>query len=312
MSNPTPTQEAAWTIGRLLTWTTDYLARNRVDEPRLCSEVLLAHACHCRRIDLYARFDQPIEPEALDNFRLLIKRAAAQEPIAYLVGEREFFSLPFVVTPAVLIPRPETETLVEVAIDHCSRAGLVEPRILEIGTGSGCIAVALAKNVAGATIVATDISSEAIGVARQNAQRHAVQDRVCLMEADRFALPAEIVANDGFDLLVSNPPYVALDGMAGLAPMVRDFEPRVALTDEGDGLSFYRDIAENAGRVLKPDGRIIVEVGDGQAELVLAEVEKIGALRHERTVRDRVVRRDRVLVFSLDSSVGSAPVHHGG
>jgi release factor glutamine methyltransferase len=298
MSKPS-VESVRWSIGRVVSWTTEYLARSAVAEPRLCAEILLAHACGERRIDLYTKFDQVLEPAALDRFRDWVRRAAAQEPIAYLVGEREFFSLPFVVTPAVLIPRPETETMVEVVIDHCFRGALNEPRILEIGTGSACIAVAIAKNVAGAHVVATDISIAALDVARQNVARHGLSDQVTLVQADRCAIPAETLPAGGFNLLVSNPPYVAEPAMNLLDRTVRDYEPTTALTDGADGLSFYRDIARNAEKLLASTGRVVVEIGDGLAEAVLKAVAEVGGLRHERTIRDRVVRKDRVLVFQL-------------
>ncbi|MGD2110014.1 MAG: HemK/PrmC family methyltransferase, partial [Phycisphaerae bacterium] len=173
-----------WTIGRLLKWTADYLDERGVDEPRLSAEVLLAHATRRRRIDLYARYDESLEQEPLTRFREWVRRAAEHEPIGYLVEEKEFFSLPFRVTPDVLIPRPETEVLVESAIDHCAESKLKEPRVLDVGTGSGCIAVAVLTQIPGARAVATDISSAALGVARENAERHDVSDRLTLVEAD--------------------------------------------------------------------------------------------------------------------------------
>jgi len=299
MSDQPPANEASWTIGRLLSWTSDYLARCGVEDTRLAAEVLLAQAARWRRIDLYARFDTVLDDDVLGRFRGWVKRAGACEPIAYIVGEKEFFSLAFHVTRDVLIPRPETETVVEAVITHCTNAGLVQPRLLDIGTGSGCIAVALLVQLAGAEAVATDVSPEALEVARGNAERHGVLERFLAVEADRLALPAEFVPDGGFDVVVSNPPYVAGDAIDDLDATVRDYEPLSALSDGLDGLSFYRSIAADAVRMLSPRGVIIVEVGDGQARAVVDTVVADGSLVHRETHKDRVVGQERVLVFSL-------------
>jgi release factor glutamine methyltransferase len=292
-----------WTIGRLLNWTTSYLASHGVDEARLASEVLLAHAATCRRIDLYARFDQSLDGATLDRFRDSVRRAAAREPIAYVVGEKEFFSLPFRVTPDVLVPRPETEVLVEGVLDHCAATGLVAPRILDLGTGSGCIAVSVLTQLAAATAVATDVSATALDVACSNAERHGVADRIVFVEADGLALPEAVVPEPGFDVLVSNPPYVSADSMGKLDATVRDHEPRVALTDGRDGLSFYRAIATDAPRLLTAAAVVMVEVADGQAAAVIEAVEATGRLVHRETRADRVVGQDRVLVFLIAPKV---------
>lgn len=287
----------AWTIGRLLTWTTDYLAQREVDEPRLTAEVLLAHAAGCRRIELYTRFDEPLAADPLARFRSLVKRAADHEPFAYLVGEKEFYSLGFSVTQAVLIPRPETETLVETAVELCKSGALDAPALLDLGTGCGCVAVAIAKQLPDSRIVATDVSPEALDVARANTERHAVADRVRLVEADRLDLPADAVPDGGFDMLVSNPPYVPKGDMARLDLSVRAFEPTIALTDGADGLSFYKCIAEQAAPLLKPQSHILVEVGDDQAGAVVDVMTAGHEWATVSTMKDRVTRRERVIVF---------------
>ena len=161
--------ETSWTNGRLLTWTTEYLTRHEVDEARLCAELLLAHAAGCRRIDLYARFGDVPASDVRDRFRELVRRAARHEPPAYLTGEKEFFSLAFEVGSGVLIPRPETETLVEAVVDHYGAKGLLNPRFLDVGTGSGCIAVAVLKQIPDASGWATDVCDVALRFARRNA-----------------------------------------------------------------------------------------------------------------------------------------------
>lgn len=300
-ADTTPTH---WTLGRLLAWTTKHLDLLGSDA-RLASEVLLSHAIGCRRIDLYTRFDETPDEPSLDRFRGWVRRAACGEPIAYLVGEKEFFSLAFQVTPEVLIPRPETEVLVECVLDHCAARKLSQPRLLDIGTGSGCIAVALLVRLNNATVVATDISEGALRLASGNAQRHGVCDRMTLIKADRLQQPKEGMLGEPFDVLISNPPYVPAADLHSLDAAVREFEPTMALSDGDDGLSFYRSIAEDGPVFLNPEGVVFVEVGDGAAGNVIETMESYGGLIHQRTWIDRVVGQERVLMFSrrrMDSS----------
>jgi len=298
MTTLTQSDATPWTIGRLLSWTAEFLARNGVDDPRLSGEVLLAHAADCRRIDLYARFDRKLENGQLDRFREWVRRAAAHEPVAYLVGRKEFFSLAFHVTPDVLIPRAETEELVECIIDLARSRSTAPPmRLLDLGTGSGCIAIAVLSQLRDATCVATDISPAAIGVARGNAERLGVADRLTLVQADRLALPREVVPLGGFDLIACNPPYIPLDQLAGLDVAVRDFEPQLALTDGGDGLSFYQSIADGSAEILSADGVVAVEVADGATPEVIEAMTRGGRFGHRLTRKDRVVGKERVLIF---------------
>lgn len=299
MNAPTNTDAAEWTIGRLLNWTSDYLARHNVDEARLAAEVLLSHAAGCRRIDLYARFDKVLSETRLGPFREWVRRAAAQEPIAYLVEQKEFFSLSFRVTRDVLIPRPETEVLVEYVLDHCREAQLPEAKLLDLGTGSGCVVVAVLTQLEGAHAVATDVSPAALEIATFNAERHGLLDRLTLVEADRLLLPDAVVPDGGFDVLMSNPPYVPVDTMESLHVTVRKYEPSVALTDGADGLSFYRSVANDGPGLLAADGTVIVEVGDGQAAAAIEAVQRTGKLVHRKTQKDRVTGQERVLMFSL-------------
>ena len=269
-----------------------------MEEARLASEVLLAHATGRRRIDLYARPDEVPTEDSVGRFRGWVKRAASHEPIAYIVGEKEFFSLRFVVTRDVLIPRPETETLVENVLDHCRTSGFLEPSLLDLGTGSGCMAITVLVNLEGARVVGTDISAEVLAVARINAERHGVGERFTAVEADRLALPEEVVPAGGFEVLMSNPPYVASAAVNRLGVGVRDFEPSGAVTDGGDGLSFYRSIAAEGPAILADQGVVFVEVDDGAAGRVIEIVESTGALGHRRTWKDSVVGRERVVMFS--------------
>jgi len=296
------TTEEVWTIGRLLNWTTSFLSRHGIEDARLSGEVLLAHAAGCRRINLYTRFDQTVSADALARFREGVRRAAEHEPIAYLVGEKEFFSLALHVSRDVLIPRAETEQLVEVVIDHCRNRGLSQPLILDMGTGSGCIAVALLKQIPGARVVATDLSEAALETARRNAERHGVADRMTFVLADRLALPGDAVGALSVDVLVSNPPYIPAVSLPGVERAVREFEPRMALTDEGDGLSFYRSIAAEAAALIAPDGVVCVEVADGCAAAVAEAVESGGEFKRCGIWKDRVVGRERVVMFALRES----------
>lgn len=299
MSTEPKTIHEPWTIGRLLSWTHDYLTQNGVDEAKLASEVLLAHSLNCKRIDLFTRFDKEPELSGVDRFRDLVRRAAKHEPIAYLVGEKEFFSLSFTVTNDVLIPRPETETLVEVVMDQSKQAQWNQPYLLEVGTGSGCISIAILTQAELINIVATDISSVALDVAKSNAQRHSVSERITFIEADQLALPEQIIPKDGFHVIMSNPPYVADDDMNSLDQCVRDYEPHIALSDGQDGLSFYRGLAKDSPKLLSSDGLLIVEVADGQAETVEKVIEQSGPLAYRATIKDRVNGMPRVIVFSM-------------
>lgn len=292
-------------MGRLVEWTTDHLTQCDIADARLATEVLLAGAADCQRIELYTRFEETPSGDVLDRFRDWVRRAAKGEPIAYLVGEKEFYSLPFAVTSAVLIPRPETEVLVQCVIDHCTEEKLNEPRLLDLGTGSGCISVVLATQLGGATIVATDTSSEALALAESNAARHSVSDRVRFVEADRLSIPPDAVPSGGFDVILSNPPYVPLDAMAGLNANVRDFEPHAALTDGGDGLSFYHTIASDASDLLAPGGAVFVEIDDGASAQVIEAVEAPDRLSHRQTWCDRVVGSERVLMFTERDAAAS-------
>lgn len=297
----TPTSPAAeWSIARLLGWTTDFLTRQGVEDPRLSTEVLLAHALRCRRIELYTRGHAVPPPEPLNRFREWVRRAAAREPIAYLVGEKEFFSLPFAVTRDVLIPRAETESLVECVLDHCRSAGLASPTLLDLGTGSGCLAIAVLVHLKEARAIASDRSPAALLVAGKNAERHGVAERLTLLEADGLTLPDGVIPPAGVDVLMSNPPYIAASALAGLDPEVREYEPRTALTDEADGLSFYRMIATAGARHLAAGGVVVVEIADGQAAAVRGILEGsngAGGFVHRRTIRDRTVGTERVLLF---------------
>ena len=256
--------EATWTILKLIQWTTQYFSRKGVAQPRTDAEVLLAHVLGIERIQLYLRFDQPLRETELAEYREAVRRRATHEPLQYITGRREFWSLELEVSPSVLIPRPETEVLVEKALVLLKGNGSAIPWVLDLGTGSGAIAIALAHEHPGVRVLATDISTAAIAVAQRNARRHQVADRVHLVAMDLCCGLA--VAGAAFDLIVSNPPYIASSDIPGLAPEIAHFEPRNALDGGSQGLDVIQRIMDQAHGYLKPSGSLLVEIVHSQAE----------------------------------------------
>ncbi|MBM4032575.1 MAG: peptide chain release factor N(5)-glutamine methyltransferase [Planctomycetes bacterium] len=260
------TEGETWTIQALLRWTTRFFESKGIEGARLDGELLLARALGWKRIDLYARFDHVPSGGALDRFREMVRaRALRRVPARYLMGETEFFSLPFAVSPAVLIPRPETELLVERALEVLPK-GQEAALAADLGTGSGAIAVAVAVHRPAARLVATDASAEALAVARANAERHGVAERIEFRQGDWFAA---LAPGTRFDAVLSNPPYVATADLERAMPEVRDHEPRAALDGGPDGLSVVRLLIAGGAAWLKPGGWLVLETGAGQAEAVL-------------------------------------------
>ncbi len=260
MANPT----LVWTVGSLLTWTTDFFTRKGIDEPRLSAELLLAHTLKCSRMALYTQYER-IPPEGeVAPFREMVKQRANHVPVAYLIGKAWFFSLEFSVTRDVLIPRPDTETLVEFILQQARQradwSGPSAPAILDLCTGSGAIAVTLAKRLPTASLTATDISPKALTVAKENAALHQVSDRVSFLEGDLFAPLEHVPAPVLYHVVAANPPYIPTADVAALPPNVRDYEPRLALDGGLDGLDFHRRIVAEAKRFLKPAGLLILEM----------------------------------------------------
>jgi release factor glutamine methyltransferase len=236
-----------------------------VELPRLDAELLMAWAAGVERAHLIAR-EVEMSRDAVARFESALARRERREPIAYITGIREFHSLDFEVSPAVLIPRPETETLVDAAVRFLGeRPGA---RVLDIGTGSGAIAISIAYECPRVRTIATDISADALEIARRNANRHGVADRIEFRRADLFEPQGGGAPLGSFDLIVSNPPYIEDAAIASLQPEVRDYEPRAALEGGADGLGYYRRIAADARGHLAPGGALMVEVGAGQAEAV--------------------------------------------
>ena len=250
---------ADWTIGRLLTWTTDYLKQHGSESPRLDAEVLLAEARGCQRIMLYTMFDE-IAPEPLRTaFRELVRRRAEGMPVAYLVGHKEFYSLDFRVTPDVLIPRPETEHLVVRLLDLLKARAANEPpaEIADVGTGSGIIAICAAKHAPAVRVTALDISPAALATAKENAAKHKVTERIEFVNSDLFAA---LVPDSRFDLIASNPPYVSTAELTNLAASVREHEPKVALEAGPRGTEIIERLLQQAAERLRPGGWFLCEI----------------------------------------------------
>ena len=290
-----------WTVGDLLKWTESHFRRIGLPTPRLDAELLLGRALNCRRLDLYTGYRKMVEPAERSEFRDFVARRARREPVAYILGEKEFYSLQFAVSPAVLIPRPESEHLVEEALRILTERdrSAPSPRALDLGTGSGNLAVALAVNEASLTVDAVDASRAALELAAANASRHEVTSRVRLLEGDLYDPLEEGV--DRYAVIVSNPPYVAPRELETLIADVRDHEPLEALLDargtERDGLGYHRAIAQKAAQYLEPGGSLLLEVGVDQAKSVCEEVLRAG-LKTPRTVRDYGGIERVVIAFS--------------
>lgn len=257
------------TIAQALQDANRFLRENDVPEGQLVAQSLLAVALDCDRTYLIVNFKQNLTPEQDDRFQQLLARRADGEPLQYITGSQEFFGLEFEVTSDVLIPRPESELIVEEVIRLS--AGIEAPLIVDVGTGSGCLAVALARELPSARLIASDISPAALEVARRNALRHCVADRICFLEGDLLDPMDESLEAD---FVISNPPYIAMEEVASLQREVRDWEPHLALTDFGDGLEFFRRLLADAPQRLKRGGHLLCEMGYTQAEAVTALVDE--------------------------------------
>ncbi len=249
-----------WTVQRILTWTTNFFTSQKLPDARLSAELLLARVLDCRRVDLYLQFERILTTEERESYRGFVKRRAEHEPVQYILQETEFMGVPFRVSPAVLIPRPETELLVDFILEDFRGAGPV--KILDVGTGSGCIAVSLAKLLPESRVWAVDKSAEALAIARKNAR--ALEAEVEFIEQDIFEDQATLPAD--FQVVVSNPPYVSEQDWAHLEPEVARYEPRMALYGGGDGLDFYRRFTGRIDNLLASEGRVYLETGYNQAE----------------------------------------------
>lgn len=263
MRRTQPAIDRVWTVLDVIDWGKEYFTRKDVDSPRLTIELMICHVLGIGRIKLYTDHERPLSPTELAQLRSMIERRVRQEPLQYILGEAPFYGCMFEVTADVLIPRPETELLVERIVRHGKgQNGL---RGLDIGTGSGCIAIAAAVHLPQSTWLALDVSPAAADLARRNAERNGVADRVKVEVMDILReLPDE-----KFDVLAMNPPYIPSADVPELEAVVRDYEPHIALTDDADGLTFYRRLATVATDVLAEGGVMFWEIGFGQKDTII-------------------------------------------
>lgn len=271
-----------WTIEKLIAWTKQYFSARGIDTPRLDAEVLLSRILGKDRTYLYVHYDQPLEAQELAKYREAVRRRAQRQPVAYITGHKEFMGLDFIVNPAVLIPRPDTEILAEAVLERLTAADAsATPDLLDVGTGSGALIVALLAKLPAATGTAVDISPAALEVAAANAQRQNVDSRLTLLQSDLFSA----LGNRRFDVILSNPPYIPTREIAGLEPEVH-CEPVTALDGGSDGLDCYRRLLADCPRYLKSGGFMALEVGENQAQAVAALAAGIDGLKVSEIRKD--------------------------
>jgi len=284
----------------LLQWSANALKDHQIENPRLNAELLLAHSLNLNREELYVRLHRELKEGEKGALERLIRRRVSGEPLQYILGHQEFWSINFKVDPRVLIPRPETELLVEQSLSILSEKTFEQnPSVLEIGTGSGAIAVALAKEVKNIFVVATDISRDALVLAKENAKSAGVQDQIQFVNGDLLDPFHSSKEREGFDLILSNPPYIIRSEIGSLAKEVRDYEPVIALDGGEDGLEFYRRLISQAPSSLQGRGWLLMEVGQGQAEMVAKQIQGSGTFLESHILPDlagigRVVKAQKM------------------
>ena len=287
--NNRPTESGPWTVARALQWTTAYFTGKGIQTARLDAELLLAHALNVDRLQLYLNFDRPLLPGERQQYRELVARRGRREPVALITGTKEFWSILFRIVPGVLIPRPDTEILVQAVLDEIR--GLSSPQILEIGTGSGAITVAIARQRPDARVVATDADLAPVRTASTNAKDAGVASSVAFLAMDLFAA---LRPGTRFDVICSNPPYVPSDTIPTLEPEIVDFEPVKALDGGKDGLQVIRQIAQAAGDYVKAGGWLVLEIGDEQGDPAKAILAAAGITENIRVLPD-LAGRPRVI-----------------
>jgi release factor glutamine methyltransferase len=279
-----------WTIKQVLEWTTNHFAQKGLATPRLDAEVLLAYSLGVDRLYLYLNFERPLSKSERDIYRRSVRRRAKREPTALITGKKEFWSYGFRVVAGVLIPRPDTETLVECVLKEMSR--FEDPVVLEIGIGSGAVAVSLLREHKRAVVVGTDVSMTALKLAMENAEEAGVRERFHAVAMDLFAA---VRFGSRFDIICSNPPYIPSRDIETLEPEIKFFEPLSALDGGMDGLDFIRKIGHEAGRFLKPHGVLALEIGDGQSVMVCETLSNSFGIASVSVVKD-LAGKDRVIM----------------
>ena len=258
-------KEKIWTVLDLITWAKDWMGKKGVESPRLNAELMLCKILGWQRLDLYTRFDRPLVQDELAKFKSWIKRRVGREPLQYILGDVDFLGLNLIVNPSVLIPRPETEMMAEKIIDYYS---LSEPKnILDIGTGSGALALSLAQKFVSSEVLGIDISSEAIETAKENASINNINN-IKFSVLNILDKTEKNILSQKYDLIVSNPPYISTEDFANLEPELKNHEPKIALTDNQDGLLFYRKFAEIFDSILTKNGKFFLEIGKSQESMI--------------------------------------------
>ncbi len=281
------------TVLESINLSTQYLNQKGIESPRTNAELLLADILNCKRLDLYLAFERPLSEDEVQKYREHIKRRGNFEPLQYVISKVEFYGLELKVNPSVLIPRPETELMVENILNQFPKDEKFI--ILDIGSGSGNVAIALAVNLPSSKIVSTDVSEEALLVAKENSERHKVSERIKFVKHN--ILKNDLSNFPMFDIVVSNPPYVSQESYSTLQKEIKNFEPAIAVTDEGDGYTFYREISAKASVKLKENGKLFFEVAQGQSEEVVEIMTKnnfknIGVIKDYQNI-DRVIFGER-------------------
>lgn len=289
-----------WTLKRILDWSSDYLSQKGMEHARLESEILLCHVLKLRRLDLYLQFERPLSRDELADYKAVIKRRVNFEPSAYIVGQREFWSRQFFVSPDVLIPRPDTEVLIELILQKFKKHPITQKSIkgFELGIGSGAISVTLLSEFPEVKMAALEISSAAIQIAERNAKYHGVDTRLSIQSGDFFSDDMlSQIPDASLDFVVSNPPYISEDEYQQLSPTVKDFEPKLALVSGSTGLEFYLRLAQFSKRTLVPSGFLAVEIGENLGQSVKSIFEDAGlqnvTLHRDYAHHDRVVMGEK-------------------
>ena len=270
-----------WTVKKVLDWTIGHLKQHGSESPRLDAEILLAHARGCQRIQLYTQYDAPLEPEERATMRDLVRRRATLEPVAYLVGFREFFGLDFEVEPGVLIPRPDTESLVVAALEILNE--LPAASVLDVCTGTGCVPIAIASNCKAAALTAIELDDHAHRIAQRNIEKHGLTNRISLLHGDLFSPLSD---DASFDVITANPPYVPDKEMDTLQPDVRLHEPQLALRGGPDGLDIARRLIAESSSWLVDSGALLLEIGEKQGDAVTRLFADSGDYEPAQIVKD--------------------------
>jgi release factor glutamine methyltransferase len=279
------------TVLEAINLSTEYLSKKEIESPKINAELLLAHTLKCKRLDLYLSFDRPLNEDEVNIYRDFIRRRSKAEPLQYIIGEVEFFGLKFKVKPSVLIPRPETEILIETIINSVSKEEKL--KVMDIGTGSGNIAICLAKYLPQGSVLSIDINPQALKTAEENAAINSVSDKIIFLLHN---IESDELQDNDFDIVVSNPPYISLSDFPLLKPELKVYEPKSALTDFDDGLKFFKIISPKAKNLLKPGGKLFFELGAGQSE-------KVSSILKENNFKDIHIKKDYQQIDRVISGV---------